>query len=409
MTLRDNIVKIEVNQEEKSVELYKDGRLIADVEKYLFLKNQYELKRMFEHFKEGPDVSGCNRFRPSGDKEFNKAWSDYLGMPVSLWRRKFNGMMYDLWVKPVEHYSYLFRGMGGRVNMNMLCAVSACVGKLNQAVDDGNKNITPFIALLGLDASGLKKHFGKSLWKKLCKNSMTRNLYIARCAIKDGSVHNIGDFNQLPSCWLKRGLIVDSLVHQHLLHNNIRVTLAIYRFDGGRRLMEYDYRYVVEDTLRMSRRLGENFNPKWSLKKMQEKHDEYTREIQLQRYPKTPFPYPEVVVESEKNGVMWKAVSLNNPYEVYEEGLIMKQCVASYGYRCSDGVYRVFRIYKNGEHYSTLGCDKKQTGNISISYWFWDVQQHYMKCNKRLEDDLGWFEKEIIERIGVIEKEEVAA
>lgn len=64
-------------------------------------------------------------------------------------------------------------------SISLLSQIHRVYDLLNQSMKDGTTNIDPFIIKMGLPPSSLKKIFGKSLWKKLCKNSFSRNYYLS--------------------------------------------------------------------------------------------------------------------------------------------------------------------------------------------------------------------------------------
>ena len=396
MQLRDNIVKIEFS--DKGWKVRKNGGPTLGGNAYRYLRNQFEVCRLFKFIYGSKPV-------PGGTKEFNKRWSDFLGMPVSLWRKRFNGMMYDHYVKPVEEYSYLFRTRGGKVDNDLLRQVTDVKSILDQAVKDGNKHLTPFVVRYQADLPEIKKILGKSLWKKVCKQSMTRNLYLARKMGYFAAMHgmsaeerdrqNLSNLIWAPSYYLKyAGLALPPEAAETFLKSGV----------GGKsqplRTREWVYWVnVVVDTDRMATRLGEPFNIKWSMRKMNEKHEEYTQKIELRKYSKDPFPFEPLTIEKEVDRVVWKAESLNSAYEVREEGLRMRHCVASYAEYCHDGEYAVFSIKKDGEHYSTLGISGSRT--VCLESTTWRVDQHYMACNKSIEHDLGWLEAEVLSKLNV--------
>lgn len=424
MQLRDNIVKIEFD--ETGWLISKDDVRIKFGDYYHHLRDQHNLLRFFYEGsvvagKYLPYTDGVNRFRTSGTKEFNKRWSDFLGMPISLWRKRFNKMMYDHYVKPVEEYGYLFRCYSGEVDNGLLCKVTNVKSILDQTIEDGNKHLTPFVVRYQADLPEIKKILGKSLWKKVCRQSMSRNLYLSRkmgyfatlwgISAEERDRQNLSNLIWAPSYYLKHdGVGLSPEAAETFLKSGVGGKNQPLRTREWARWVN-----IVVDTDHMANRLGEPFNIKWSMKKMNEKHEEYTKKIELREYSKDPFPFEPLTIEKEVDGVVWKAESLNSAYEVREEGIRMKHCVADYAECCHQGDYVVFSIKKNGEHYSTLGikfniesfvpvCDDAIThySTYKISPLSkWGIDQHYMACNEYLEDDLSWLEAEVLSKLNV--------
>ena len=138
--------------------------------------------------------------------------------------------------------------------------------------------------------------------------------------------------------------------------------------------------HIYTDTKRMANDLGERFNQNWSLRKLQEKHKEFTYEINNQEYSEDPFPWlSDEYHLGEFTSLGCTAKMLKSPMVVLMEGETMYHCVGGYAQLCNAGDYVVYHITdENGEE-STLGL-YRDNGVIRIS-------QHYGSSNKRIEND----------------------
>lgn len=137
---------------------------------------------------------------------------------------------------------------------------------------------------------------------------------------------------------------------------------------------------TVVDTHRMSQRIGETFNPKWSIKKLEQKHVEFTSRIELERYPDTQIEAMlKFKKEFHKGDIT--ATLLQTPKQIKEEGTAMKHCVAYYADECCAGRYLVYSFRKNGARISTLGLHVYGVNGEVVSF-----SQHYGHCNSTVKD-----------------------
>jgi len=327
--------------------------------------------RFFRNAKEVVDRAGYRGKYPDSFKAFNEKY----GITPSSFKKVHNTLIRKLWVSPIERHAlrYAFTH-GGKLKKNVINQIWEMKDEISQCEKDGLDNIIPLVLFLKKSPQELKKMFGKGVWKKLTKNSMTRNLYIAKIVATEPS----SDINLLLSVKSKHlklgtGTIFAytwSNINKWLIRNNL------YNSKGN---PSWGARNMYLDTRNMAAQLGVPFNEKWSLEKMQEKHDEYQEKINARKYDKEPFSYLIKFKTKEYVYKEFTATLLHSPYEIHQEGTAMKHCVGSYAGSVGSGDYLVYSITKDGERSSTLG--------ISVIDGEYKFHQHYKHCNKHVKDE----------------------
>lgn len=314
-----------------------------------------------------------------------RAFSDKYGITASKFKAVFNAKMLNLWVDPIkEHANRFAYNSNGKLKDYMVCIIWEMLPEIEQAKKDGIYNIVPWILHEGKNPQELKEHFGKSVWKSLCKQTMTRNKLIAsnskRFRYGEESIHSA---IKLPSYLLKRGgnqQFSWDWTTEYLFANNLLNGKHFKRTGSAGIREQVRLRNILVDTKRMAGTLGKGFNVSWSPEKMKQKHEEYVELINLKRY--SPEPYECLkhfkVKQIEHEGFV--ATLLDSAALIHREGKEMHHCVGGYASYVADGNYLVYSITKDGERSSTIAFRK----------WVWDEEwqfnQHYGHCNAHVED-----------------------
>lgn len=341
-----------------------------------------------------PDVEGKYY-----DEKVNKAFTKALGITPSKFKGIWNSVMLSVWVDPIKEqvYRYAFeRNLAWHNNKNHLQLLWRAKDLVLQCEADGNHHIAPFVWAFQRPPQELKKILGKGLWKRLCKNSLSRNLCIAKHlevwyfdSLLVGDPYeqkkNIEVLNLFPSRALKWGRVrLDNLglwaakQSKHHQWDNLKYGRLVH---------------LAVDTRRMANSLGEPFSFEWSAEEMEERHGRYTRLRLSGQYSKTPFEVLKDNPLKELHGRGgWTAHLLMSPYEVAEEGRAMRHCVASYLGNVSRGEYLVYSIRKDGKRSSTLGVrlEKRSEGDR------WTAHQHYGLANKIVPHDEEQFGLQVV-------------
>lgn len=337
-------------------------------------------------------------------KKGYQTFTTKYGITPSNFKKVHNSIMTQQWLDPVREYSkYLaFEGTNKKPNPKLLAKVHDLLPLLKQADKDGNKNIIPIIFLFGKPPKELKQRLGKSTWKKLCRNSFTKNLHIMKLYKRSPHMYHpvlsgfrvnisLESLSDFPSTVLKRGM--NSPVHfdegglwackQKV---NLKQVGVPFGFAEG----------IYWDTKSMSKQVGKQFNPSWDYRKMHHKHEDFTRLINLKKYSTKPYEALKDIKVEDLSSDNYKATLLKSPFEVRTEGEVMKHCVGSYSDSVEKGSYLVYSITKGGKRSSTLGVkiSTSQSDNcltpssvpkVEEKVTTYQFDQHYKQCNKRVE------------------------
>lgn len=369
-----------------------------------------EVWSYYVSFKNVPDLKGCRRFLkgaklPAGTvKDFSKSFTEHYGITPTAFKRVFNKIMRDLWITPVEEWAMQYGfSCTGKPQALRLVHIHKHLDKLDQAKADGIENVAPLILATGKTPEELKKEFGKSLWKRLCKNSKSRNRHLSRvCILVSG--HSDGRYGarveslqRLPSAILKKGGNFQFFGNEDITAYFIKQGVTATSLIKGRGKWSGKYR-TLADTRRMARQLNLPISWDWSYEKWEEKHDEYTEITTAGKFSKEPYEalegIPKVLVECG-----FTAKLLQSPYAMQTEGKKMHHCIASYSGQVERGGYVAYHVEDEHGVESTLGIPlmKKQhiKGKLGVG-----LMQHLGHCNKTLKNpNLVAFHKKVKEKI----------
>ena len=262
---------------------------------------------------------------------------------------------------------------------------------LQQCRKDGIANIIPIVAYFKKSPQELKKALGETTWKKLCKNTYSRNrLLFLRSDARLTPV----EWNAVPSTILKSRTYETPEVYSWLIRTQ---DIPLKNYSKDYNIQREASIYI--DTQRMCRDAGETFNPNWSKRRMKEEHDRLSRmqqEIANRRQAERNAEYAKLLkvdfrelhkgletIEFD-SGVV--AVPLVNMQQVQEEGSKMHHCVGSYARMCAEGEYLVWHLTK-GDVKTTLGIDvQSESGMITFGKNLYNFNQHFGHCNAIVED-----------------------
>jgi hypothetical protein len=338
----------------------------------------------------------------SHPKDMYKSFTKEFGASPTACKKQINKAMMNLWVRPVENYTkeFAFRSKN-KVCLDTLHKIWEAKDTIEQVKEDGLDNILPFVVYTGCAPKELKRLFGKSAWKKLCKNSKTRNRYIARLMFRnipmlgktyvgvlEKSVVRYKYLLDLPSTILKKGrysFAVDGAEGTYMLKKgyvSIKEACTMFPSYNHARMM-----HTIRDARRMANQLGAKFSWDWDFDTISRKHEEFSEKITRQKYSKEVFKHTKHYPERKKK-ISYGDVTahlLDNAYDIAQEGAEMKHCVASYRYRAAEGRYAVYSIKDNetGKRISTLGLMLKNCGKDGDLIWVYS--QHYGPCNSHVE------------------------
>jgi len=324
----------------------------------------------------------------SASKDGYKQFNSRYDFPAKGLAKHVNRIFMEMLVDPVRKYStrYAFNNTGP--NMNVIKKLNEVKPILDQCELDGIENVQPICLLLGKNPADCKLELGRTLWKKLCKNSLTRNTYLYKILRSRFSTQSVGDalkdLNKFKSKYLKRG---KNIGQTHVVNFN---QYGLWSQETGGR-----YRMAI-DTEAMANRLGEKFSLAWSKDKMLRKHDEYSLETQRRREA-------EILERNAKYDRQWESIAkylplefvelngyvaslIKTPKQLHREGEVMRHCVGGYSSYISNGEYLVYSITdSSGNKVSTLGLllPNDQTDSPLRCI----IDQHYGRYNSEVAEE----------------------
>ena len=358
------------------------------------------------------------RFGYCGVSKYNcqKFNEDFGITPVKL-RKKINAKIREMWIDPVEQevrrYGFSY---GGKLNSQRIQRIWEHLDVIREVQEDGLDNLEPFAAILGKNPQQMREAVGKAAWKQLCKNSRTRNTYLASALLR-GGFDSVKTINSFPSWVLKQGyrghIPFDDTglwVLEQFKPGEARNMRRSGQFLGFRRMI-----MERSDTKRMANELGLKFSEKWDYPTIHKKHEEYTKLIEERRFSKDVFDWAKDFKLKGLTHGDFEATLLDNAYVIAEEGRMMHHCVASYADASRSGDYLVYSILRKGERYSTLGIRvgleriNLVGGATLVVGGKYRLNQHYKACNKPVDnEEANELAEILITKLNTITREETA-
>jgi len=326
-------------------------------------------------------------------KERLSYYKKALGGNPKTYVREFQACMFKAFIPEdlkVFVHNFCRTGMKREWLPKSVTNVPAKADTIRQMIKDGQQNIIPF-ALLSegttFNVSDFRNEVGKSVWKQLLKNSISRNFLICEnlSKIKAGTPSQeltLPELLEYPSTILKRR---NKQLGKYPLE-------AVMLMKKDRVLTKKDchikYVQTISDTKHMYRQLNKGLPKqasKWTLGKWEEKHEWCIQQINLMKYSKDIFGWIKNLHKEFQSDTGFTATILDNAFSIRTEGDIMKHCVGSYSDRSKEGKYLVVSIKdENNKNYSTLGCFIQEEENGALGATF---NQHYRHCNQWVKDE----------------------
>ncbi len=337
----------------------------------------------------------------SGTKEGNQALTKKLGISPKKFAHMLRGAQYKLWIKGKEDLISKLCVVSGKWNFEKIQLLNMNWDVVDQYQKDGLDHLTPLAMYTGKSTKELKKILGKSLWKSFCKNSFYRNKFILNHCDKNHSykLKNYLEFlNQIPTSIFRYS-------KSDIYFQNSFIwaceTLKKKRLLTKCNLHLRDHFNICNDTERMAKRIGANFNFAWSDKRMNEMHNRYTIMVQTKQHPDTFIRCLRDIPIKEYSSIGYTAKLLDTPLKIAVQGKTQHHCVGSYVNSVREGRYLVYDIKDSaGETISTLGVSiyekisyKRKGRKSPIGYRF---SQHYKAFNKKVSYNEDLFAKQII-------------
>lgn len=326
-------------------------------------------------------------------KDRYKYYKEKLGVSPKQFTKMWNAVVLKNYIPAeVKHIAMKYcRGRLGRYQGNRVDTLKKNKDNILQLEKDGMGNLIPVALAYSFTykktfcAKTFRQEVGKSMWKKLLRNSTSRNSLIAYYIEAIDRTHLIEEpittplstvINVPSSCIPRR---VDKPL---ISENAINVLRNERKLTAGWE-MKTSVNNIIRDTNLMLENLEMKL-PKGHTKygiedwvKLHEKCIELTNRAKysdsyigwLRKYDRT----------LEFQG--FEANVLTSKFAIKCEGEEMKHCVGGYADMVSDKKYVVWSITKDGKRYSTLGLHYDD--NNQIFY----INQHYKKCNGYLDNN----------------------
>jgi hypothetical protein len=222
----------------------------------------------------------------------------------------------------------------------------------------------PFQHLSEDDVSALMKHLGLDWIQSKDFNSMYYHYKSVVLKILEGKITNFEDLYKaiMKSMHIKNcSPKLFETVLNHMNRFQISQLVSVTENHGEQFIayMKPDKNLqILEDTIQQAKLLGEKIDLRWSNKRINEVHTDFTRMImfyEADTVKNVDFTIPEVEYIAKERNFEY----ISNNRRLFEEGMIQKHCVfTNYSQMCIDKRYLVFNIdgYTLGVnvHYFTL-------------------------------------------------------
>lgn len=359
-------------------------------------RSKSEMSSFLAKFNKTFNITMSSKIDKHYNRNLNKRLCELFGPKIT---KRFHYAMYKVWIEPVpSNLRYLLyadfnpkkRAIYHRGHVEKIWERD---GQIMQMVEDGQENLIPLLFYLGDalkirsdDKDFIKKlisFMGKAEWKKACKSSRTKNLYVANAYLKmimssitysnpSGKKYKTSFYSLRSGCLKQMG--------------NFSYKTEFTAAKIAPTVKDFNYaKHIIFDTERMARYLGApSVDYNWSYKRFLEEHDRLTKLIQQKTFSPEPFEN-EFSVDIE--GYTFEL--LNSAYLIVEEGSIQGHCVGSYSDMCKKGLYKVFKV--DGKERATLGVNVRRqlcTNPINTGETFLEFSQAYGKFNSRISPEL---------------------
>ncbi len=347
--MKPKLQKIEINYDQKVIHW-------GDLHTQHFYISKLNWKRI------SSTLGYFHNLKRSGTKENNKDLTKKLGISPKKFAHMIKGAQYKLWIKGKEDLISKLCVSLGSYSTSKIALLNKNWDVVQQYQKDGLDHLLPLAMYIGKTTKELKRLVGKSVWKSLCNNSFYRNKLV--CS-------RLGECSDVNYGYFKRLTIAS------------KIPSSIYRYQGvftvdegslwasnilkkERRMCQpksLDHlKYILYDTINMSRQLGAKFNPCWSHKTMVERHDKYSKMITAKQYPDEFISCLRDIPVKEYHHKGYTAKLLNTPLKIALQGRSQHHCVASYIRSVRDGEYLVYNVVHRDteDTISTLGVNVRE-------------------------------------------------
>jgi hypothetical protein len=287
---------------------------------------------------------------------------------------------------------------------------------------DRLENLAPLALFTGMDPKGMRHYFGKSLWRQLSANSMSRNLLIADAFISPAyggvqaafyAAQNLAEFRHvirkalaIPSRYLHVWRYSDLCMNDPAWFDGVAILTALnmparFRKDGHR-IDEHGGEGVLLTTLhgiaRMAARVDYRVPVRSDVEFYERLHTELQEIVDKKQHRDDLIPgakYSGLHQLSDGRSIVVR--ELHTGREIATEGREMHHCVAAYADRCYSRNYRVLTarwMTANGEkRLATIGVRMIRQKDVFVcplpQKFMHSIDQVQGVCNGHLTDETG--------------------
>lgn len=341
----------------------------------------------------------------------NKAIVDALGCSLGAFRRILTAKYYKVHIDPYRPVvDWLAVDQYGPIHTRII-RIANNWELIQQCLEDKQENIIPIVMFLGKTPKELAKMFGKGNWKKLAKNSRSRNISIiklleamdmnsAESTHTNKIIRAIMEANKLPSTILKRSYsyMLVGMALDGYIDNFIEKLLCTTSKPCAIIINNYITKVttLVKDTNRMFMMQGKCMNKEWSIRRVEIEHAKAVKALDQVRYPTTPYKLTEVLPhEIYYNGLV--ATLIKSPRDLFNLGTEEHHCVAAYTHSIASGNYAVYVIGATETSKRSVIGIPPQHDDIDL------IPQHYHSFNENVTDNVRLqFGQHLYNKIGSI-------
>lgn len=346
----------------------------------------------------------------------------------------------DFWT-PKKHtklFNYLCFRHGKKIEPVKARAFWLMTPIFDQNEKDGVSNISPWCFHFATDPHGMRGILGKGLWRKLCSNSMHKNVWMAEIAVRYAR-HVALARTVLTPIPLHPSIDKSMDTQVFAVLGRLRTAVNTRQVEDIKRLIDILHASTYQSAKLMPQiipimpntgaalrciesylnlaNLGQirrqkhdaladagiicdvyryfdgihpvEINPKWSMRRFHEAHDRMVRELaaETRKRPGKTYvwePFPSMPKEFSQLGLT--AYRLDTHEEVLAEGARMKHCLGSYVARIRNYEYVAYSISdaSTGSPISTLGLRVTKLGRFHNEYFCEEIvfDQNKSFCNK---------------------------
>ena len=310
-------------------------------------------------------------------KEYNKAVYELLRCSQSKFMKLVRGKMFEAFIKPIPEdirMKFCF-GATGRLHMVRVKRVTSSLSLIKQARDDKLEHLIPLIMVFQKSPAEIKKLVGSATWKRLCKNTVSRNKALMTY------LENVTRHQEIEHRASLLSKILD--IPTTLLNSSIDPEVALYlknNFKGkwskpGELRREID---MFSDTKRLSYNMFDKMYL-WSPRRVAEEHEKLVRKAYASKYSATTFKWADQLPIGAFCYGGYEVTPLLSAADIGMEGAAMRHCVGGYADLSANGEYLVFSVKKDGMRYSTIGMHMGLNKQMHVSF-----NQQYKRYNERL-------------------------